>query len=55
MQYADAAWGNAVNIPLTINKGSEASANAKVLWDDDNLYVYATVKRCGIDKQASDA
>ena len=25
---ADAAWGNAVNIPLTINKGSEASANA---------------------------
>ena len=40
---ADAAWGNAVNIPLTINKGSEASANAKVLWDDDNLYVYATV------------
>lgn len=47
---ADAAWGNAVNIPLTINKGSEASANAKVLWDDDNLYVYATVNDAVLDK-----
>ena len=48
--YADAAWDNAVNIPLTINKGSEASANAKVLWDDDNLYVYATIKDAALDK-----
>lgn len=47
---ADAAWDNAVNIPLTINKGSEASANAKVLWDDDNLYVYATIKDALLDK-----
>ena len=47
---ADAAWGNAVNIPLTINKDSEASANAKVLWDDDNLYVYATVNDAVLDK-----
>lgn len=47
---ADAAWGNAVNIPLTINKGSEASANAKILWDDDNLYVYATVNDAVLDK-----
>lgn len=47
---ADAAWGNAVNIPLTINKGSEASANAKVLWDDDNLYIYATIKDAALDK-----
>ena len=46
----DAAWNNAVNIPLTINKGSEASANAKVLWDDDNLYVYATVNDAVLDK-----
>ena len=46
----DAAWDNAVNIPLTINKGSEASANAKVLWDDDNLYVYATVNDAVLDK-----
>ena len=50
---ADAAWGNAVNIPLTINKGSEASANAKVLWDDDNLYVYATVKDAVLDKKGA--
>ena len=56
---ADAAWGNAVNIPLTIKKENffliqwypdEASANAKVLWDDDNLYVYATVKDAVLDK-----
>ena len=47
---ADAAWDNAVNIPLTINDGSEASANAKVLWDDDNLYVYATVNDAVLDK-----
>lgn len=47
---ADAAWGNAVNIPLTINKGSEASANAKALWDDDNLYVYVTVNDAVLDK-----
>ena len=47
---ADTAWDNAVNIPLTINDGSEASANAKVLWDDDNLYVYATVKDAVLDK-----
>lgn len=47
---ADVAWDNAVNIPLTINKDSEASANAKVLWDDDNLYVYATVKDAVLDK-----
>lgn len=46
----DAAWNNAVNIPLTINKGSEASADAKVLWDDDNLYVYATIKDAVLDK-----
>ena len=50
---ADAAWGNAVNIPLTINKGSEASANAKVLWDDDNLYIYATVKDAVLDKKGA--
>lgn len=50
---ADAAWGNAVNIPLTINKGSEASANAKVLWDDDNLYVYATIKDAVLDKTSA--
>lgn len=52
---ADAAWDNAVNIPLTINKGSEASANAKVLWDDDNLYVYATVNDAVLDKTGAQA
>ena len=51
----DAAWGNAVNIPLTINKGAKASANAKVLWDDDNLYVYATVNDAELDKTGAQA
>lgn len=51
----DAAWDNAVTIPLTINIGSEASANAKVLWDDDNLYVYATVNDAVLDKTGAQA
>ena len=46
----DAAWNNAVTIPLTINLGSEVSADAKVLWDNNNLYVYAVIKDSVLDK-----
>ena len=46
----DAAWKNAVTIPLTINLGSEVSADAKVLWDNNNLYVYAVIKDSVLDK-----
>lgn len=46
----DAAWKNAVTIPLTINIGSEVSADAKVLWDNNNLYVYAVIKDSVLDK-----
>ncbi len=51
----DAAWDNAVNIPLTISLGTEVSADAKVLWDDDNLYVYATVIDAVLDKTGAQA
>ena len=46
----DAAWKNAVTIPLTINIGSEVSSDAKVLWDNNNLYVYAVIKDSVLDK-----
>lgn len=46
----DAAWKNAVTIPLTINLGSEVSADAKALWDNNNLYVYAVIKDSVLDK-----
>lgn len=39
----DAAWDNAVTIPLTIALGAKAAAKAKALWDENNLYVYAEV------------
>ena len=43
---ADAAWGDAVNIPLQYNKGSEASAKCKALWDD--LYAGTATVNDGI-------
>ena len=46
----DAAWKNAETIPLTINLGSEVSADAKALWDNNNLYVYAVIKDSVLDK-----
>ena len=51
----DAAWANAVNIPLTINLGAEVTSNAKVLWDENSLYVYATVKDSVLDKTGGQA
>lgn len=40
----DAAWKNAVTLPLTISLGAKATANAQALWDDTNLYVYYEIK-----------
>lgn len=51
----DSAWDKAVDIPLTINLGSNVTADAKVLWDDENLYVYATVKDPVLNKDSGDA
>ena len=52
---ADSAWDKAVAIPLTINLKSSVTADAKVLWDDENLYVYATVKDPVLNKDGGDA
>ena len=51
----DAAWNQAVTIPLTINLGSKASANAKALWDKNNLYVYAEVADSDLNKDNGNA
>ncbi len=52
---ADSAWDKAVDIPLTINLGSNVTADAKILWDDENLYVYATVKDPVLNKDSGEA
>ena len=52
---ADSAWDKAVAIPLTINLKASVTADAKVLWDDENLYVYATVKDPVLNKNSGDA
>ncbi len=52
---ADSEWDKAVAIPLTINLGAKVTADAKVLWDDENLYVYATVKDPVLNKAGGEA
>ena len=52
---ADSAWDKAVAIPLTINLKASVTADARVLWDDENLYVYATVKDPVLNKDGGDA
>lgn len=52
---ADSEWDKAVSIPLTINLGAKVTADAKVLWDDENLYVYATVKDPVLNKDSGEA
>ena len=52
---ADSEWDKAVAIPLTINLGASVTADAKVLWDDENLYVYATVKDPVLNKDNGEA
>lgn len=52
---ADREWDKAVAIPLTINLGAKVTADAKVLWDDENLYVYATVKDPVLNKDSGEA
>ena len=52
---ADSAWDKAVAIPLTINLKASVTADAKVLWDDENLYVYATVKDPELNKDNGEA
>jgi endo-1,4-beta-xylanase len=51
----DAAWETAREIPVSINNGAKATATAKILWDEENLYVLATVNDSVLNKDASDA
>lgn len=46
----DEVWSKAANVPLTINLGSEVSSEFKLLWDEENLYVYATVEDAVLNK-----
>ena len=52
---ADSEWDKAVAIPLTIKLGASVTSDAKVLWDDENLYVYATVKDPVLNKDSGEA
>ncbi len=53
-QFDDAVWATAQEIPLTINVGSKVSATAKVLWDEENLYVLADIEDSVLNKASSD-
>ncbi len=53
--FTDEAWNNAPEVPLTINLGSNVTANAKILWDEKNLYVLAEVKDAVLNKDSSQA
>ncbi len=51
----DKAWSDAKDIPLTINIGSNVDAKAKLLWDEENLYVFAEVTDSVLNKDSSQA
>ena len=51
----DEAWKSAKDVPLTINIGSTVTANAKILWDEENLYVLAKVNDPVLNKVSSQA
>jgi endo-1,4-beta-xylanase len=48
-------WAAAKAFPVAINGGAEATATAKVLWDEDALYVRVDVKDAVLNNAASDA
>ncbi len=52
---SDAAWSKATSIPLTISLGANVTADAKALWDENNLYVLVNVNDSVLNKASSDA
>lgn len=52
---SDAAWSKATSIPLTISLGANVTADAKALWDENNLYVLVNVTDSVLNKASSDA
>lgn len=52
----DGIWDKVPAVPLEVKAGSlEASATAKLMWDEDNLYVLMDVKDPNLDKTSSAA
>ncbi|MBR6004460.1 MAG: endo-1,4-beta-xylanase, partial [Lachnospiraceae bacterium] len=50
---SDEAWLTTESIPLTINLGADVTANAKLLWDEEYLYVLMDVADDVLNKDAS--
>ncbi len=48
-------WKEAVTVPLTIRLGAEASAEASLMWDQENLYVFVQVQDSRLDASSSQA
>lgn len=51
----ETAWDNAVDVPLTISLGSEVKADAKLVWDEENLYVYMDVTDSVLNSASANA
>ena len=51
----DDAWKSATTVPLTINLGANAKSEAKLLWDEDNLYVKVEVTDSVLNKDNTNA
>lgn len=51
----DDAWANAEDVPLSIVLGAKNEGSAKVLWDEENLYVLFTVKDSVLNKDNENA
>ena len=52
----DDAWENVEDLPLNVKTGTVvASAEAKLLWDEENLYVYAKVTDPVLNAASQDA
>lgn len=49
----DKAWEDATELGFAINATSNASATAKLVWDEEKLYILATVKDAVLDATAS--
>ncbi len=44
-------WNKAVEVPLSISLGAQATSKVKLLWDEKALYVYAVVEDAVLNKQ----
>ncbi|MBQ6786958.1 MAG: endo-1,4-beta-xylanase [Lachnospiraceae bacterium] len=49
------AWDKAVEVPLTIDLGSNVEANARLVWDEDYLYAYVDVTDAVLNSDSANA